>query len=45
MHDPISRRLFTSLGTGLVVGSATSSASADDKPVLPRGSSSHRGVV
>jgi hypothetical protein len=33
--DPISRRLFTSLSTGLVVGSATSSASADDKPVAP----------
>jgi hypothetical protein len=32
VHDPISRRLFTSLGTGLVVGSATRSASADDKP-------------
>jgi len=35
MPDPISRRLFTSLSTGLVVGSATSSASADDKPVAP----------
>jgi len=33
--DPISRRLFTSLSTGLVVGSATSSASAGDKPVDP----------
>jgi len=35
MPEPISRRLFTSLSTGLVVGSATSSASADDKPVAP----------
>jgi hypothetical protein len=33
MPDPISRRLFTSLSTGLVVGSATHSASAADKPV------------
>jgi hypothetical protein len=33
--DPISRRLFTSLSTGLVVGSATSSSSADEKPVAP----------
>jgi hypothetical protein len=30
--DPISRRLFTSLSTGLVLGSAASAASADDKP-------------
>jgi hypothetical protein len=33
--DPISRRFFTSLSTGLVVGSAAGSASADDKPVAP----------
>jgi hypothetical protein len=33
--DPISRRIFTSLSTGQVVGSATSLASADDKPVAP----------
>jgi hypothetical protein len=32
MPDPISRRLFTSLSTGLVLGSAASAASADDKP-------------
>jgi hypothetical protein len=33
--DPISRRLFTSLSTGLVLGSATHQASADDKPATP----------
>lgn len=32
MSDPISRRVFTSLSTGLVLGSATHAASADDKP-------------
>ena len=31
MPDPISRRLFTGLSTGLVVGSAAGSASAADK--------------
>jgi hypothetical protein len=32
MHDPISRRFFTSLSAGLVLGSASQSATADDKP-------------
>jgi hypothetical protein len=32
MYDRISRRLFTGLSTGLVLGSATHQASADDKP-------------
>lgn len=32
MPDPISRRLFTTLGTGLVLGSAAHATSADDKP-------------
>lgn len=33
MPDPISRRTFTILGTGLALSSATISASADDQPV------------
>ena len=45
MPDPISRRFFTSLSTGLVVGSAAGSASADDKPVSFVGPSSRRGIV
>jgi hypothetical protein len=32
VSDRISRRVFTSLSTGLVLGSATHQASADDKP-------------
>ena len=31
MADPISRRHFTTLGTGLVLGSATVAASAEEK--------------
>lgn len=33
MPDPISRRMFTILGTGLALSSATISASADDQPI------------
>ena len=32
MSDPISRRSFTTLSTGLVLGSAAEPASADEKP-------------
>jgi hypothetical protein len=32
MAEPISRRLFTSLSAGMVVGSATSAMAGDDKP-------------
>jgi hypothetical protein len=32
MPDKISRRIFTTMGTGLVLGSASRLASADDKP-------------
>ena len=32
MHDPISRRCFTSLSAGLMLGTAIKPASADDKP-------------
>jgi hypothetical protein len=32
VSNPISRRLFTGLGTGLVLGTVTHQASADDKP-------------
>ena len=39
MSEPISRRHFAGLGTGLVLGAASTihpaSASADDKPVAP----------
>jgi hypothetical protein len=39
MIDPISRRSFTTLGAGLVLGSAATAASAEDKPhssTIPR---------
>ena len=35
MADPISRRVFTTLGAGVLLGSATVPAMADDKPVVP----------
>jgi hypothetical protein len=35
MSDPISRRLFTGLGAGLVLGPAARQAPADDRPAGP----------
>jgi hypothetical protein len=35
MSDPMSRRVFTELGAGLVLGSAASPSPADDKPAAP----------
>jgi hypothetical protein len=35
MSDPISRRVFTGLGAGLVLGPAARPATADDKPAEP----------